>query len=238
LKSEFNVRTPVKLTYGFCQTQSTKSTPKFAKNHISNFHISPNWGRFAPTLDNFYQNPKTIMWQGQPSAVGPIRANTAAILTKNVRRGGSTGQTGSRNMAATRFLDFSTPTSYSTSNTLWGLSRTVTELSPGGVTITPLLRPPDLAKIFKVRRAILPISSAHCSSSTRQNFMKFSESLARTRSCRTQSKNRKSDDTFPSKSRPKYAKMPKFKPPYLPQVGADSPQIKSIFLRVARAIRF
>ena len=33
-------------------------------------------------------------------------------------------------MAATRFLDFSTPTSYSTPNTLGGLSRTVTELPP------------------------------------------------------------------------------------------------------------
>ena len=44
-------------------------------------------------------------------------------------------------MAATRFFDFSIPTSYSTPNTLGGLSRTVTDLPPGGVTITPLLRP-------------------------------------------------------------------------------------------------
>jgi len=54
---------------------------------------------------------------------------------------GAGGRTGSRNMAATRFFDFSTPTSYSTPNTLGGLSRTVMELPPGGVTITPLLRP-------------------------------------------------------------------------------------------------
>jgi len=33
-------------------------------------------------------------------------------------------------MAATRFLEFSTPTSYLTPNTLGGLSRTVTELPP------------------------------------------------------------------------------------------------------------
>jgi len=38
-------------------------------------------------------------------------------------------------------------------------------------------------------------------------------------------------------SSPKSPKMPKFKPPYLPQMGADSPQIKTIFLRVVRAIR-
>jgi len=37
-------------------------------------------------------------------------------------------------------------------------------------------------------------------------------------------------------SRLNYAKMPNFKPPYLPQMGADSPPNKNIFLRVARAI--
>jgi len=31
--------------------------------------------------------------------------------------------------------------------------------------------------------------------------------------------------------------MPNFNPPYLPQMGADSPQTKTIFLRVTRAIR-
>ena len=43
------------------------------------------------------------------------------------RHGGCRGQTGSRNMAATRFFDSATPTSYSTSSTLWSLSRTVME---------------------------------------------------------------------------------------------------------------
>ena len=52
-------------------------------------------------------------------------------------------------MAATRFLDFSTTTSYSTPNTLWGLTRTVTELPGGNLSITPLLRPSDL-EIFRI----------------------------------------------------------------------------------------
>ena len=155
---------------------------------------------------------------------------------ENHRSEGAGGQTGSRNMAATRFFDFSIPTSYSTPNTLGGLSRTVTELPPGGVTITPLLRPPATRK-YSVETAILPTSSAHCSNFSRQNFTKFSGSLEHQRSCRTQSTSRKSDDTVPSKSRPKYPKKPKFKPPYLPQMGANSPQTKTIFLTVARAIR-
>ena len=84
---------------------------------------------------------------------------------------------------------------------------------------------------------MLPSSSAHCSSFSRQNFKKFSRSLERQCSCRTQSTSRKSDDKVPRISRPKYAKKPNFKPPYLPQMGVDSPQTKTIFLRVAKAIR-
>ena len=126
-----------------------QSTPK---TEFQIFTSPPNWGRFAPTLDHFCQSPKTAKWQSQPSGAGPIRGHMAAILAKNVRRGGSSGQTGSRNMAATQFLDFLTPTSYSTPNTLWGLSRTVTELPPGSVTITPLLRPPATRKYSKSRR--------------------------------------------------------------------------------------
>ena len=91
------------------------------------------------------------------------------------------------------------------------------------------------AKIFET--AMLPTSSAHCSSFSRQNFKKFSRSLEHQCSCRTQSTIRKSDDMVPSKSRPKCAKKPNFKPSYLPQMGADSPQTKTVFLRVARAIR-
>jgi len=54
---------------------------------------------------------------------------------ENHRPEGGSGQTGSRNMAATRFLDSATPTSYSTLNTLWGLTRTVTELPGGNLSI-------------------------------------------------------------------------------------------------------
>jgi len=95
----------------------------------------------------FYQRDKAVTWKGYVSGVEPLRWHTAAILAKNVRRGGSSGQTGSKNMAATRFLDFLTPTSYSTPNTLGGLSRTVTELPLGAVTIAPLLRPPATRNI-------------------------------------------------------------------------------------------
>ena len=91
-------------THGF--RVSTKSRPKFAKKQILNFHISPKWGQFAPTLDNFYQILKAVTCKCQFSGVNPLRGQAAAILAKNVRRRGSSGQTGSRNMAATRFLDF------------------------------------------------------------------------------------------------------------------------------------
>jgi len=59
---------------------------------------------------------------------------------ENHRPEGAGGQTGSINMAAIGFLDSATPTSYSTPNTLWGLTRTVTELPGGNLSITPLLR--------------------------------------------------------------------------------------------------
>ena len=73
-------------------------------------------------------------------------------------------------------------------------------------------------------KGVFTTSRAHCSSSSRQNFTKFLESLELLHGCRTQSKSRKSDDRVPSKSTPKYAKKPNFKPPYLPQMGADSPK--------------
>jgi len=71
-------------------------------------------------------------------------------------------------------------------------------------------------------------------------FTKFSGSLDRLCGSRTQSKNRKSVDRVPSKSRPNYSKKPKkpdFKPPNLPQMRADSPPNKNHFFTVARAIR-
>jgi len=57
---------------------------------------------------------------------------------KNDLPGVAGSQTGSKNMAATRFFDSATPTSYWTRNTLWGLSRTITKLFLGDVTNTPL----------------------------------------------------------------------------------------------------
>ena len=70
-----------------------------------------------------------ILVYGQPEVVhGPK-------FGENHRPEGGSGQTGSRNMAATRFLDSATPTSYSTPNTLWGLTRTVTELPSGNLSI-------------------------------------------------------------------------------------------------------
>jgi len=61
------------------------------------------------------------------SRLSAIRQPYGAENGKKERPGGCRGQTGSRNMAVTRFFDSATPTSYSTSNTLRGLSRTVTE---------------------------------------------------------------------------------------------------------------
>jgi len=74
----------------------------------------------------------------------------------------------------------------------------------------------------KSKRAFLPTSSAHCSSSTRQNLFKFLGSLERLCVCRTHL-NRKSDDRVPSNSRLN------FKPPYLPQMGADYPPYRNRF---------
>ena len=51
--------------------------------------------------------------------------------------GGARGQTGSRNMAATRFFDSATPTSYLTSNTSQCLSHTVTQFYSVNIKIRP-----------------------------------------------------------------------------------------------------
>ena len=147
-------------THGF--TVSTKSRPNFTINQISNIYISHKWGQLAPTLDHFYQTLKAVTCKCQLSSVDPLRGHTEAILAKIVRRRGSSGQTGSRNMAATHFLNSATPTSYSTPNTLGGLSRTVTELPLGAVTIAPLLRPPATRNILNPDGDIAN-SSAHCS---------------------------------------------------------------------------
>jgi len=72
-----------------------------------------------------------------------IRRPHGPKYVKNHRPGGAGNQTGSRNMTATRFFDSATPTCYSTPNTLWDLSRTVTKLSFRAVTITPVYRSRD-----------------------------------------------------------------------------------------------
>jgi len=85
-----------------------------------------------------------------------------------------------------------------------------------------------------------PTFDPHCSNSTNLIFVKFPRLLGGPRNCRTPSKNRNSVDRVPRKSRPKYAKKPKkpkLKPPYLPQIGAESPQTKTVSLRIASAIR-
>ena len=64
--------------------------------------------------------------------------NTGQNKAKKERHGGSRGQTGSRNMAETSFSDSATPTSYSTSYTLWGLSRTITAPPAENFNISPL----------------------------------------------------------------------------------------------------
>ena len=136
------------------------------------FTSPQNGGQFAPTLDNFYQTHKAVTCKCQFSGVDPLRGQAAAILAKNVRRGGSSGQTGSRNMAATRFLDFSTLTSYSTPNTLWGLSRTVTELPGGNLSITPLLRPSDL-EYFRITVSRITVRDTRFFSKFDRIFLEF-----------------------------------------------------------------
>ena len=127
---------------------------------------------------------------------------------ENAHPRGANGQTGSRNMVATRFLDFSTPTSYSTPNTLWGLTRTVTELPGGNLSITPLLRPSDLEIFAHLhdRRAffceIQPNFSRILTTRFRSNFLRPSRAgvLA---IC---AKNPTHGFIVSTKSRPKFAK--------------------------------
>jgi len=77
--------------------------------------------------------------------IGSISYRLSAILQpygpeygKKERPVGPSGQTGSRNMAEASFSDSATPTSYSTSYTLWSLSRTVTAPPGENFNISPL----------------------------------------------------------------------------------------------------
>ena len=122
--------------------------------------------------------------------------------------GGSSGQTRSRNMAATRFLDFSTPTSYSTPNTLGGLTRTVTELPGGNHSITPLLRSSDL-EIFRISMTDVRFfrnSTEFFSNFNKAISFKFSGALAGQGFCRYVQKNLTHGFIVSTKSRPKFAK--------------------------------
>ena len=111
-------------------------------------------------------------------------------------------------MAATRFLDFSTPTSYSTPSTLWGLTRTVTELPGGNLSITPLLRPSDL-EIFAhlcETRAFFRNSTKFISNSNNAILFAVSEALVGQGFCRFVQKNPTHGFIVSTKSRPKFAK--------------------------------
>jgi len=68
----------------------------------------------------------------------PLGWCTAATLAKKAHAHALAAETGSRNMMATRCSDSATPTSYSTSYTLWGLSCTVTALPGKNFNISPL----------------------------------------------------------------------------------------------------
>jgi len=94
-------------------------------------------------------------------------------------------------MAATHLFDSATPTSYSTPNTLWGLTRTVTELPGGNVSITPWLRPSDF-EYFRVTvtdRRFFRNSTEFFSNSNKAISFRFSESIVGQRYCRYVQKN-------------------------------------------------
>ena len=111
-------------------------------------------------------------------------------------------------MAATRFLDFSTTTSYSTPNTLWGLTRTVTELPGGNLSITPLLRPSDL-EIFRISMTdarFFRNSTKFFLNSNNAISFTFSRALVGQGFCRFDQKNPTHGFIVSTKSRPKFAK--------------------------------
>jgi len=70
---------------GFCQflqknpTQGfivwTKSRPKFAKNRISNFYISPKWGAIRPDPRPFLSDPQGGNVEGSRKWCGPLNGS-------------------------------------------------------------------------------------------------------------------------------------------------------------------
>ena len=127
---------------------------------------------------------------------------------ENAHTRGANGQTGSRNMAATHFLDSATSTSYSTPNTLWGLTRTVTELPGGNLSITPLLRSSDLEifRIFMTNARFFRNSTNFFWNSNEAISFKFSGALVGQGFCRFMQKNPTHGFIVSTQSRPKFAK--------------------------------
>jgi len=81
-----------------------------------------------------------VVYRGRPWPHWPsrtIRRRYWPKYSKNEHQEAAGGQTGSGNMAATRYFDSATPTSYSTSYILWGQSLTVTERVFENLNITP-----------------------------------------------------------------------------------------------------
>jgi len=105
-------------------------------------------------------------------------------------------------------LDFSTPTSYSTPNTLLGLTRTVTELPGGNLSITPLLRPSDLEIFAHLHEthAFFRNSTEFFLNSNNAISFKFSEALVGQGFYRVVQKNPTHGFIVSTKSRPKIAK--------------------------------
>jgi len=137
-------------------------------------------------------------------------------------------------MAATRFLDFSTTTSYSTPNTLYSLALTVTELPGGNLSITPLLRPSDLeiSRISTTDARFLRNSTEFFSNSNNAISFQFSEALVGPGFCRFVQKIRHTGSQF----RPKVGQSSQknFKFSNFPKMGDNLPQPSTIFIRPLR----
>ena len=99
------------LTLCVCSTPNTLKS-----NTLLPVHTSGLW------------QPEVVLWRSARHLEGfrgHQRGNTKTPQVKNGLQGGASSQTGSRNMAVTCAIDFSTSISYSTSYTLLGLSPTV-----------------------------------------------------------------------------------------------------------------
>jgi len=138
-------------------------------------------------------------------------------------------------MAATHFFDSATPTSYSTPNTLWGLTRTVTELPGGKLSITPLLWPSDLEyfRITVTDTRFFQKSTEFFWNSNKAISFRFSESIVGQRYCRYVQKIRHMGSEFRPKVGQSSPKI-KFQIFTSTQNGGNSPQPSTIFIRPSR----